>query len=425
MQQTIAYGTLVVVVTLVLALPRTAVAHRIGPASAACLGVAVLMTTGVVGWTDLTASFNILWRPFLTILSIMVTTNVAQRLGILDFFVGVIKPHPGRPVEAVFCSVFILSVVTATALNNDAAVLLLTPPIVGLIRRCYPHRPDLVAPFAFAVFSAAGVAPLVISNPMNMIAAEYAGIGFNEYAAAMTPIALAGWVTTYFILRTIFGCELRLTGGADARTIAAPRLSLPARQFLAVMGVTLACYPTLTYVGGPLWVVAVGSATAGLLLCWRHRVASPQHVAAGLPWEILIFLFGVFVIVLGLQHVGVVGLITELYTSVIGSATQVVVIGISSALGSAVINNHPMAILNALAIRDLPDDTQQKMLAALIGGDLGPRLLPIGSLAGLLWLDSLQRQGVRIDLLRFVLVGAAVTLPTLASSLTILLLDMS
>jgi arsenical pump membrane protein len=266
-------------------------------------------------------------------------------------------------------------------------VLLLTPPIVGLIRRCYPHRPDLVAPFAFAIFSAAGVAPLVISNPMNMIVA---------YAAVMTPIALAGWVTTYFILRTIFRRELRLIGGADARAIAAPRLSLPARQFLAVMVIR---YPTLTYVGGPLWAVAVGSATGGLLLCWQHRVASPQHVAVGLSWEILIFLFGVFVIVLGLQHVGVVGLIREVYTSAIGSATQVVVIAISSALGSAVINNHPMAIL-------------------------GPRLLPVGSLAGLLWLDSLQRQGIRIDLSQFVLVGAAVTFPTLALSLTILLLGM-
>jgi Na+/H+ antiporter NhaD/arsenite permease-like protein len=62
------------------------------------------------------------------------------------------------------------------------------------------QRPDLVVPFAFAVFSAAGVAPLVISNPMNMIVAVYAGIGFNEYAARMAPIALAGRGAAYFLL---------------------------------------------------------------------------------------------------------------------------------------------------------------------------------------------------------------------------------
>jgi arsenical pump membrane protein len=81
-----------------------------------------------------------------------------------------------------------------------------------------------------------------------------------------------------------------------------------------------------------------------------------------------------------------------------------------------------MAILNALAIHNLTGDTQQQMLAALIGGDLGPRLLPMGSLAGLLWLDSLQRQGIRISVSRFVLVGMAVTVPTLGLSPTILLL---
>jgi arsenical pump membrane protein len=421
MQQTIAYGPLIGMVTLALALPRTAVGHRIGPASAACLGVVVLIASGVVGWADLATGFHVLWRPFLTILSIMVTTVVAQRLGILDFFAGLVAPRPGQAVEAVFRAVFVLSVATATLLNNDAAVLLLTPLIVGLIRRCYPHRPDLVVPFAFAVFSAAGVAPLVISNPMNMIVAAYAGIGFNEYAARMAPIALAGWVTAFLMLRVVFRRELRAAEDGAIQNRDVPCLSRPARQFLAVMAMALVSYPALTYAGGPLWAVAVASAIVGLWLCRRHHVVALQYVVAGLSWEILVFLFGVFVIVLGLQHVGLAGLITRLYASVIGTA-QVMLIGIVSALGSAVMNNHPTALLNAVAIRDLAGDTQRQLLAALIGGDLGPRLLPMGSLAGLLWLDSLQRQGIRIGVSRFLLVGAAVTGPTLALSLAILLL---
>jgi Na+/H+ antiporter NhaD/arsenite permease-like protein len=76
--------------------------------------------------------------------------------------------------------------------------------------------------------------------------------------------------------------------------------------------------------------------------------------------------------------------ITELYSSVSTFAAKIAVIGISSAIGSAILNNHPMAIINALAIYDLPQGTDKFMLAALIGGDLGPRLLPMGSLAGLI-----------------------------------------
>ena len=57
---------------------------------------------------------------------------------------------------------------------------------------------------------------------------------------------------------------------------------------------------------------------------------------------------------------------------------------------------------------------------ALIGGDLGPRLLPVGSLAGLLWLDALRRLKVDVSLVDFVRVGAAITVPTLAVSLWLL-----
>jgi arsenical pump membrane protein len=138
----------------------------------------------------------------------------------------------------------------------------------------------------------------------------------------------------------------------------------------------------------------------------------------------MLFLFCVFVIVLGLRNVGLVDRITELYSSAISPAAKVAVIGISPAIGSAVMNNHPMAILNALAINGLPEGKQPLILAALIGGDLGPRLLPMGSLAGLLWLDSLRRQGVYISASRFILVGLPVTIPSLGLSLLMLFFTM-
>jgi arsenical pump membrane protein len=201
-------------------------------------------------------------------------------------------------------------------------------------------------------------------------------------------------------------------------------LSRPAKQFIGFMVVALGCYPVLSYAGGPVWAVAAASATVGVWLSWHHNIASPRRLAASLSWQIMIFLFCVFVIVLGLRNVGLVDRITELYSSAIGPAAKVAVIGISSAIGSAVMNNHPMAILNALAIGGLPEGKQPLILAALIGGDLGPRLLPMGSLAGLLWLDSLRRQGVYISASRFILVGLPVTIPSLGLSLLMLFFTM-
>ena len=187
------------------------------------------------------------------------------------------------------------------------------------------------------------------------------------------------------------------------------------------MAVALGAYPLLTYAGGPVWTVAASAAATGVALSWYHRFASPNELRIAISWDILVFLFCVFVIVIGLRNVGLVDRITNIYASAAEPTAKILLIGISSAVGSAVLNNHPMAIINALAISNLPDRTHDLMLAALIGGDLGPRLLPMGSLAGLLWLDLLRKQGVYISLSQFTIVGILITLPTLILSLLFLI----
>src|SRR5207249_2776645 len=106
----------------------------------------------------------------------MTMTAVARRVGAIDAVAAAAMSHAGTSARRLFVTVFALSAVTATVLSNDGAVLLLTPVVVALVRA---RAPRLVVPFAFAVFCAAGVAPFVISNPMNMVVASFAGIGFN------------------------------------------------------------------------------------------------------------------------------------------------------------------------------------------------------------------------------------------------------
>jgi arsenical pump membrane protein len=136
----------------------------------------------------------------------------------------------------------------------------------------------------------------------------------------------------------------------------------------------------------------------------------------GIAWDILVFLALVNILGTGLRNVGLVTSLASLYTH-----TGLAGIGVGSAVGSAILNNHPMAVLDMLALREVPGVTSRDVLAALVGGDIGPRLLPMGSLAGLLWTDLLRRQGIEVPLGRFVLVGLAVLVPTLAVSLLLLL----
>jgi arsenical pump membrane protein len=170
---------------------------------------------------------------------------------------------------------------------------------------------------------------------------------------------------------------------------------------------------------GPIWSVAVVGSIGCLAIAWIYDLAPPRKLAGYVSFDILAFLWGVFLVVAALRSVGAVDTLAAFYEAHRAEGGRhLAVIGVTSAVGSALVDNHPMSILNMLALGR--QDTARPLLAALIGGDIGPRLLPIGSLAGLLWMDLLRRAGIEIGIGRFVRLGTLVLIPTLALSLFML-----
>jgi arsenical pump membrane protein len=420
MEEAVAYSTLALTVTLAVSRPRLGLRDlRFTPGIAALVGVTVLLFAGLLSFDDLIASARIQWRPLLALTCIMVMTGVVREVGAFDRLALRIEASARRTSPtAAFTVVFFVSVITPSLLNNDAAILLLTPLVVALSRRLYPARPRVTEAFAFAVFLAPGVAPFVISNPMNMIVAEFAGVSFNAYALVMVPIALAGTLVTYGVLRLHFA-QLLASVAAEPRHVATIA-ALPAeRPAVVLLLAVFSAYPIMAMLGGPIWIVSLSGALASLALARRYRVASTRQVLAHVSPDILVFLWGVFLVVVGLRHVGVVDRLADLYRSApAGSAHEIGLVGVVSSLGSALVDNHPMSILNMMALGE--HGGTRALLAALVGGDIGPRLLPIGSLAGLLWLDILRRAGVEITIGKFLRLGSLVLLPTLTLSLAML-----
>jgi len=417
MLQAQAFFSVMLTVGLVVARPRLGPTFRVGPAAAATVGVLVMRFTGLVDHRDLLSTAELMWRPLIAVASIMVTTAMAQRTGLMTWLAAVVERQSGGRITRLFTLVYVLGAATAAILNNDSAILLLTPLVVAVVRRRYPDRPALVPTFALAIFMAAGVAPLVVSNPMNMIVAAYGGIDFNEYAARMIPVAAAGWLAGYAVLRVVFRRALAQAGDAaeEAPPVRATRAQIHA---LCLVLAVMLTYPAVAYAGGPVWSVALAGAIAAVILGHLHETATPRAiVGGGVSWNILGFLVGVSLLGVGLRNAGVVQQLAVIYDR--GGPQAVAVV---SAIGSAVVNNHPMSIINMLALEHAPHATHADTLAALIGGDIGPRLLPMGSLAGLLWFEQLRRLKVDVSPLRFAAVGALVTVPGLVVSLAVLAL---
>ncbi|MEZ4361969.1 MAG: ArsB/NhaD family transporter [Kofleriaceae bacterium] len=414
----VACGTLLL--TVALAVLRPTLVVRFSPGRAAVLGVVVLAATGLLGADELVAAAALQWRPLLTLTCIMVMTGVVQEVGAFDRLAAHIE-HRARTRTAVhtFSVVFVISVVTPSLLNNDAAILLLTPLVVALTRRLFPGNVELTMAFAFAVFLAPGVAPFIVSNPMNMIVAEFCGLDFNSYAAVMLPISIAGAALTYVILRVVYGPLLRAARPCAAGIVTTYHRHPAERPAVLLLGLVFLAYPIGAALGGEIWLVAVAGACGSLALARLYRVAPMRKLSGHVSLDILAFLWGIFVVVQGLREVGAVDGLAALYGSVpAGSGAQLAAIGATSAVGSALIDNHPMSILNMMAIANEGD--AKPLLAALVGGDIGPRLLPIGSLAGLLWIDLLRRSGVAIGVGRFLRLGTIVLIPTLALSIALL-----
>ena len=385
------------------------------PAAGALVGVAIAFLGGAATSADVEHAAHDLWRPLLVIVSIMTTAACASELGVFAYMADWIEPRTRGPVRHAFRLVFVLAALCAAVLSNDAAILMFTPVVIELLRQVYPKRHGkFVLAFAFAVFAAAGVAPLPTGNPMNLVVAQRAGIGFNEYALHMIPVALVGWIVAYLALAWFFRAELADENPAlGGRMKTVHPIDRPARIVLLATGGSIVAYPILAALHQPLWSVAVPTAVICTIAATR-RAVPVTAIARGVSWELIPFVFGVLVLATALARAGVTDSLAHLYER---SPAPLPTVGTVAALGSALINNHPMALLHSVALAGEPHSL---VYAALVGGDLGPRLLPIGSLAGLLWLHTLRVRGVMIPLGLFIRVGLVVTIPSLLVSLATL-----
>ena len=193
MDHAVAYAALIATVSLAVIRPRFTATIRFTPGIAAVLGVVVLLIARLLTPQMMLQAASIQWRPLVALTSIMVMTGVVQEVGAFDRLAARIERSAAHAQRArTFTLVFAFCARHAFAAQQRRG-----DPAADAARG-RAHAPALsgssgrTVAFAFAVFLAPGVAPFIVSNPMNMIVAEFAGIGFNAYAAVMVPISLVG-----------------------------------------------------------------------------------------------------------------------------------------------------------------------------------------------------------------------------------------
>lgn len=416
------------ILTISLALARPQLWRlKINHAIAAMIGASLTLLVGAVPLAALSEALAILAYPVVAIVSLMVLTLIAEEAGLFALLAFQIARAAGGDGRRLFAYIFFAGATVGTVFTNDAAVLIFTPLVYRIIERVQEDSWDESnkVPYYFAVLYVANlVGALVISNPINIIVSGFFEIDFLEYARWMIFPAAASMLTTYYGLRIYFGAAIPRSYNAS---ISGGDASPGRRRFMVLSAIVLCLalvgFFTEPLLGVPTWLIALIAALTLLTLAKVLERKDPVRILRGVGWDVIVFVVGIFIVVTGLKHAGLTDQIQSLITYLSGTSIfkSTMATSFVASICSAFMNNHPTAYVLALTIEDMTLDPDladpekwlvKKMLvfAALIGGDLGPKMLPIGSLAALLWFRILRNKGIHIPYSLYIKVGIPVTL---------------
>jgi arsenical pump membrane protein len=401
---------------------------RIQHSVAAVIGVLLSLVSGILPVPAALDALRLLRYPIVTIASLMVVTLAAEQAGIFDLLARRLARDAKGRGWRLFAFLFLGGTVIGTVFTNDAAVLIFTPLVFHLAEdvRDDAWVSKSALPFYFAVLYVGNlVGALVISNPINIVVSSVFGIGFMEYARWMALPALVSIVVSFLGLAMYF----RRYVPRSYHVPSAPIVPRNRRWFVIVcvgiLVLTLVGFFTEGWTGFPPWLVAFTGALILLGLTASRSAGESVTILKRVGWDVLIFLAGIFLIVRGLREVGLTDHMGQLLKLAVGKGVPALTFatGLMAAVSSAIINNHPTAHIMSHVIKGLhlsSFETKMAVFSALVGGDLGPKMLPIGSLAALIWFRILRNKGVRIPYSLYIKIGIPVTLAAVVLSVAVL-----
>ncbi len=380
-------------------------------------GAVLLLIFGLITPTESLSGIAKGMDVYLFLTGMMLLAETAREEGLFNWLAAHATQRANGSASRLFALIYLVGVVVTTFLSNDATAVVLTPAVAAAVKTAKVKNP---LPYLFICAFIANAASFVlpISNPANLVIYGTHMPPLTVWLAHYALPSVVAIVTTYVILHFTQQQALRESVAQD---ITIPTLSPGGR--LAIIGITATALILLgaSALDKPLGLptAITGILTSALVLIRARK--NPWVVIKDVSWAVLPLVAGLFVLVEALAKTGVIQeLTTILQTSTAHSvSTTTWLSGIGVAIACNLVNNLPAGLIAGTVVQagQVPEAIKS---AILIGIDLGPNLSVTGSLATILWLVALRREGQVVSAWEFLKLGALVmTIPLLCTLGTI------
>lgn len=376
----------------------------------ACAGAIALVGLGLLPLAQAGHAILEGTDVYLFLIGMMLVAEVARQACLFDWVAVAAADHAAGSARRLFDLVFLVGTVVTVLLSNDATAVVLTPAVYAVTR--VVGAPPLPYLYVCAFIANAASFVLPISNPANLVV-------FGDRMPALAPwlahfalpsaLAIA---STYVTLRLVFRDDLR-----QPLKPSPPLPPMTPALRVAALGVAgTACTLLITSaLGHRLGVPTLVAGCVSALLVLAVSRSSPWRLVKGVAWGVLPLVAGLFVLVEGMAASGALEALAQVMRGLSANAA-LWASGIGAALSGNLINNLPAGLMAGTLAR-MADLSSPTTAALLIGIDLGPNLSVSGSLATLLWLLAVRREGMHVSASSFLRLGLVVMPPALLLAL--------
>jgi arsenical pump membrane protein len=404
----------------------------------AAIGAGIIIITGIVTQDNVFDIFHKIGGASITIISTIVMAVILESFGFFHWSASRLAVLARGSGYRLYWYIQLLCFLMTLLFNNDGSILITTPILILLLRnfRLKTHH-QIPYLLTGALIATASSTPIGVSNIVNLISLKIVDMTLFMYTAMMFVPAMLGLIfmsllmyilvkntlppklppMTYDVEQAFFTKKFHPLKGTVSVETKRQRTKFMLKILLFVLLIRCSIF-VASYISIPIEIIAVLGSLVLLIWRWYYLRTNPYDILKKTPWHILIFAFSMYVIIYGLHNSGLTVLLLKICEPIVDQSIfqATLLMGSLVSILSNFFNNHPALLIGTITLTEMnldPITLKTMYLASIIGSDIGALLLPIGTLASLIWMHILKQNKIKVewkDYLRISLIAVPLTL---------------